>query len=236
MTSMKISRRLALLTFCILLSSSSSFNEAGGKEKWARNLPTERDYRSSLLKIMKSYSTNGKHRYYWPRGSGWKGTTCDLVYQGVTIAKGDPKGRCFCCGLTFEVFFRAYEACLKKNKKDFKIGDLDATAVRRLLSKWFGKKGDRRLLQDAITQNGLGRAINKPEKARAGDFVQFWRHSKSGHSVVFVSWERDRGGKITGIRYWSTQKSTRGIGQRTEKIGPKGVKRDEIYIARVGKS
>jgi hypothetical protein len=222
---------LAAVTFCGLQHSHA-------KEKWAKNLPTEKAFRKSLLKIMKSYPTNGKHQYYWPRGGGkgWKGTTCDLVYRGETIAKGDENGRCFCCGLTFEVFFRAYEECLKTKKKEFQIGDLNPKGVKKLISAWFGSKSNRFCSGTAIPNFNLGRAIPKLKNAKSGDFVQFWRHSGSGHSVVFVGWVKDKQGKITGLRYWSTQKSTKGIGQRTEHIGAKGIKRDEIYIARVGRS
>jgi hypothetical protein len=38
------------------------------------------------------------------------------------------------------------------------------------------------------------------------------------------------------MRYWSTQRSTRGIGYRVEHFGgKKGIKRDECWIARVGR-
>ncbi|MDF1665258.1 MAG: hypothetical protein P1V97_26080 [Planctomycetota bacterium] len=231
----KILTRL-ICSLCLAVSGLSlAPNTADAKDKLVKDLPSEKDFRKALLKVMKSYPADGTHRYYWPRGGKWKGNIADLVYKGKVIAKGDEKGRAFCCGLTFEVFFLAYEKCMKAKKKDFQIGDLDEKGVLKLISAWFGSDGNRRCSQNAIIKYGLGRVITNLKDARPGDFVQFWRHSKSGHSVVFVGWEKDKQGKIVGIRYWSTQKSTKGIGQRMEKIGPKGVKLDEIYIARVGK-
>ena len=75
------------------------------------------------------------------------------------------------------------------------------------------------------------------DEAEAGDFVQLWRHSGSGHSCIFRAWVRDDDDEIVGLRYWSTQSSTDGIGERVERFGTAGsaVKRDELYIVRVGR-
>ena len=78
---------------------------------------------------------------------------------------------------------------------------------------------------------GLGQSITDLEDARAGDFVQLWRHDGGGHSAVFINWVR-RKGEIVGLTYWSPQSATRGIGYHTEWIGPEGVKREEIYVGR----
>ena len=57
------------------------------------------------------------------------------------------------------------------------------------------------------------------EEVRPGDFLQFWRNSGSGHSSVFIDWERDATGTIEGVWYWSTQGSTDGIGYNLEYFG-----------------
>jgi hypothetical protein len=77
--------------------------------------------------------------------------------------------------------------------------------------------------------------ITKLADARAGDFVQIWRHRGTGHSVIFIDWVR-KGGRIQGLRYWSTQKSTQGIGYRTELFGSEGkaLRRDMFYLCRAG--
>ena len=67
--------------------------------------------------------------------------------------------------------------------------------------------------------------------------MQFWRHNGSGHCAVFLRWERDAAGAISGLHYWSTQKSTNGIGERTESFGSDGhsVIRAETYVVRPGR-
>ena len=81
----------------------------------------------------------------------------------------------------------------------------------------------------------VGLASSDWESARAGDFVQLWRRSGSGHSVVFLSWVR-KGGKIVGLRYWSTQPSTNGIGVSAEYFdrGRAPLDRKRFYLCRVG--
>lgn len=199
-------------------------------------LPPADEFRAAVLAIVKTYPTDGTHAYWWPKGSSWAGTTRDLVYEGSKVADGDPQGRCYCCGLTFEVFFRAWEKWCAGKKKPFRIADLSADDLVKMRGLWYGTDGDRRLIQNAVVRYEVGTAVEKLEDARPGDFVQLWRHSGTGHSVVFLGWTRDGGGKIDGIRYWSTQKSTDGIGEREEKFGgEKGVDPAQVYPARVGR-
>lgn len=191
----------------------------------------------TVLEVMKKYPTDGSYGYYWPRGSDWEGTTQDLVYGGTKICTGDAKKRSYCCGLTFEVFFKAYETWCAAKKKEFRIGDLDADGLTEFRLQWYGaskKNPDRRkLCLEAVVSAKLGRAVEKFEDARAGDFVQLWRHDGSGHSVIFVDWVRS-GAKITGLKYWSTQGSTKGIGVNTESFGEKkGLDRERLHIVRV---
>ncbi len=200
-------------------------------------IPGEKDLAKLVLEVAKAYPTDGTHRYHWPRGSSWTGTTRDLLYDGVRVCDGDPEKRCYCCGLTFEVFFRAWELAAKKAKVAFKIGALDAKGVDGLRRDWFGRDAnDRKTLQRALVEHDLGRAIAL-EEARPGDFVQLWRADKTGHSVVLLDLERDASGKLVALRYWSTQKSTNGVGERVERLdGPRAVLAAETYVARAGKA
>lgn len=200
------------------------------------NLPKAKTFRKYVLKILKTYPTNGKHQYYWPRkAKGYHGTTRNLYYQNTLIAKGDKKGRCYCCGLTFEVFFRAYQLYCAKRKIPFRILNFTPQQVKKLRIKWYGADGNPKCSYNAILSMGLGKAVN-PKKAKPGDFVQFWRKSGSGHSVIFIKWKRNSSGQIIGLTYWSTQKSTKGIGFKTEYFrGKYGILPKKIYIARVGK-
>jgi hypothetical protein len=200
-------------------------------------LPAADDFTKAVLEISKTYPTDGTHKYYWPKKGSWPGTTRDLFYDGEKVCEGDAEKRCFCCGLTFEVFFRAYEKCCQDAKKPFKILDLDAKGVTELRKEWFGPTAeDRHTLEKAITKYNLGKKVDLAQ-ARAGDFCQLWRHSGSGHSVLLLEVEKDSKGKPTALRYWSTQNSTNGVHENTEKFSDEksGVIEAETYVARVGK-
>lgn len=190
-----------------------------------------------VLAVVRTYPRDGTHAYHWPREGAWLGFTRTLTYDGEVLGEGDAKGRCYCCGLTFEVFFRAWERWCREAERPFRIGSLDAAGLRRFVGEWFGSDGNRETLHAALTRHDLGVRIEALEDARAGDFVQLWRHSGSGHSVVFLDWVRNETGRIEGLRYWSTQSKTRGIGEREERFGEDGasVKRDELYVVRVGR-
>lgn len=199
-------------------------------------LPRAEDFARHVLAVMESYPADGTHAYHWPKSGGWKGCTKDLVYgDGEIIAEGDAKGRAYCCGLTFEVFVEAWRAWSVEQGRVFRVGDRDVAGMRKLQTDWFGSAKDISCVHTAIVGGKLGRRIEKLEDARPGDFVQLWRHSGSGHSVIFLGWER-AGDRITGLRYWSTQKSTQGIGTRTEMFGDHGKALDveKLWICRVG--
>ena len=211
---------------------------AGCQEKKAvDDLPDPAAFHTHVLHVMDTYPKDGHHGYHWPKKGDWLGFTRTLRYDGKVLGKGDAEERCHCSGLTFEVFFRAWERFCAEEKRPFRILDLDLDGVRKLVRDWFGATGDRATLHTAITRHRLGWRIAEWDKAKAGDFVQLWRHSGSGHSVIFRGWVREEG-KIVGLRYWSTQSSTRGIGERSERFGTKGstIKRNELWIVRVGKA
>lgn len=186
-----------------------------------------------VLALMASYPLDGSYGYYWPKSGGWEGTTQDLVYAGAKLTTGDPQHRSFCCGLTYEVYVRA----LLRASGGRPVEGITPDVLREARLRFFGdSKQDperRQLVQHALASLGLGRAIKDLRQARAGDFVQFWRHSGSGHQAVFVNWIW-KGDEIVGLTYWSSQSSTHGIGYSSERFGPDGVKADEVYVARAG--
>jgi hypothetical protein len=55
-----------------------------------------------------------------------------------------------------------------------------------------------------------------------------------GHSMIFLGWDRDPTGAIVGIRDWSSQPWTDGIGESWTAIGPAADAFDpgQVYIAR----
>ncbi|GIW72717.1 MAG: hypothetical protein KatS3mg102_2259 [Planctomycetota bacterium] len=218
-----------LLLLALAVSAS-----AGGRAEQPPP-PPERALNPYVLALLQSYPADGTHGYWWPKDGSYDGTTCDLVYQGEVVARGEPGRRTYCCGLTFEVWLRACEAWWRRHRPSaghLRVGDLDAAGLRKLRAEWFCARGGRGGPVDALVPRGLGVRIERLQDARPGDFVQLWRADRSGHSVIFLGWER-QGGEIAGIRYWSTQRATRGIGIHREYFaGPRAVRRDELYIAR----
>jgi hypothetical protein len=190
-----------------------------------------------ILRTLHSYPVDGSFGYHWPKPGSqagekadpWEGTTQTLEYGGRRLTRGDPQNRSYCCGLTFEVY-----VCALRAAAGGEVEGLSGDDLHELRLRFFGdsaKKERRKLAQFGLTSLGLGVAVTDLEQARAGDFVQFWRHSGSGHSVIFVNWVR-RKGEIVGITYWSTQSTTSGIGYNTEPIGASGINREEIYLGR----
>lgn len=238
--SRRSARLLAAVAGGLAVALGSAVGEATPGD--APLVPKPGGLNAHVLAVIKTYPTDGSHGYWWPKGSSWAGTTRDLAYQGATIAHGDGQGRCYCCGLTFEVFFRAWERWCESKRQPFRIGDLDVSGVKRLRRLWYGSDSSvgeenvRRTLQHALVSLGLGEVVPH-DRARRGDFVQLWRSSGSGHSVVFLRWLRNSRRQIVGIRYWSSQPSTDGIGTREESLEGHGggVLLDQTWVARPGR-
>ena len=224
---------LILLSLALTASAEADTKDIS-KDK---RLPEAKAFHRHIQDVMATYPTDGSHAYHWPKTGTWSGNVRTLTYGGKVFLKGDPQGRCYCCGLTFEVFFKAFERWCKANKRPFRILDLKLKDLHALKRAWFGSDGNRKTLLNAIESYHLGKRITKWKDAKRGDFVQFWRHTGSGHSVIFDQWVK-RKGRIVGLTYWSTQGSTKGIGTRSEFFGTKesgkGLKRDEVYNQQIG--
>ncbi len=226
-------------TAALLLALASAAAGCGGPraQEAGDDLPRSGTLNARVLEVLAEYPTDGRHRYHWPRGDPWRGTTRTLTYAGEVLCAGDPEGRCYCSGLTFEVFLEAWLRWARAAGRPERVAGLSLAGLRAFQSRWYGDDGDRRTLRTALVEAGLGHDVTPWSAAEPGDFVQLWRHDGSGHCAVFLAWERDAAGGLTGLRYWSTQKSTDGIGSRTERFGPDGrsVKRDELHLVRVGR-
>ena len=194
-----------------------------------------------VLHVIQAYPTDGSYPYHCDFKEKeydiYNGVTQDLWYQGRIVAKAYPDGsRCsYCCGLTFEIFVRAMK--LRNEQKGLPIDSfngMDFYDLFNLLQLWY-IEGEDDSPQRGIVSYGLGPAIDDWEKARAGDFCDFSRNSRSGHSVVFIEWTRDPAGKITGMKYFSSQGRT-GPGFATEFFSDSDGKllRDSVHLARVG--
>lgn len=223
-----------LIAGVLLFCSRESYSDTAEKPT-SETLP----FNSLVVRILAEYPTDGTHGYWWPKaGEGnYDGCTRDMELQGRRVMRGEEKKRGYCCGLTLEVFLRAYKEWLKDH------GGEEASVLTP--AKW----GEFQRLWFVLAKNGpgpsaaaeafgLGKTIPRAE-ARSGDFVQIWRTPNkkgnvSGHSVIFLDWVRDPEGKPTGFRYWSTQPGTKGIGEVTEYYGPDGGMADEYtYFCRI---
>lgn len=197
--------------------------------------PQSSDYNAVVLDILAGYPTDGTHDYYWPDdGDGWYGTTRDVRYRGQLVAEGDPEGRCYCVGLTWEVMMRAFDEVDASTGGDGTLNGLSVGELSEFRVDWFVRElyGDG--VVTALENYGVGEQVTSWDDVQAGDFVQFWRNSGSGHSVIFVDWETDSGGDIDGFRYWSTQSGTDGIGYNSEYFGTSGssVDASTFFVAR----
>jgi hypothetical protein len=118
------------------------------------------------------------------------------------------------------------------------MADKRPDELRAFQKQWYGATEESREIQCAmaVEKLGIGKRID-PDKARPGDFLQFWRTNKSGHSVVFVDWVEQDGRRV-GFKYRSSQGSTKGIGDRVEYFaeaeGKQGlVDRERMYFCRL---
>ena len=195
--------------------------------------PDTSSFNDVVTKYLETYPTDGTDGYYWPSGSDWDGTTRDIWYQDVLVAEGDPQGRCYCVGLTWEVFMRAWAEVDQSTGGDGTINGMSVDDLYSFRTDWFVREVDGPGPSVAMENYGIGEEITDVSKLEPGDFVQFWRHSGSGHNVIFIDWVKD-GGSIVGIQYWSTQSSTDGISYNEEYFGSSGSSIDPnlLYAAR----
>ncbi|MCA9240833.1 MAG: hypothetical protein KDA37_11565 [Planctomycetales bacterium] len=158
---------------------------------------------AEVLEVARSFPDGGGYDDSW-KGSG---SPEEVRHQGeVILAKAE---RSYCCGYTFAVAMRVLgERGLLEGKS--------VDQVRRFQKLWYGSTDkDREVLCAYAAQElGVGREVPL-EKARPGDFVQLWRASGSGHSVVLVDWVREDG-RVVGMKYRSSQGSTGGIADKVE--------------------
>jgi hypothetical protein len=181
----------------------------------------------SAVDVARSFPDGGG--YKWEGGSG---APCAIEFDGATILAAQNEGT-YCSGFTFAVVMRtAMERGLLAGKT--------ADQVRRFQKQWYGstKEAAEKQCALAVEELGVGREVKRIEDAEPGDFVQLWRTTKSGHSVVLLELVRDDAGRAIGLRYRSSQTSTDGIGDRTEYFAgvPERngkVDRGRVYVARL---
>ncbi len=198
-----------------------------------------------VLKVISGYPLDGSYHYHcsWnPREYDiYNGVTEDLWYKSMIVAKAYPDGsRCsYCCGFTFEVFVRAMK--LRNVQAGLDQDDFNGMTFNDLfnaLQLWYIEgTGDSE--SRAITSYGLGSAITNFEDARPGDFLSYSTTPSGGHSVIFLGWLRDDDNKIVGLKYFSSNLSSDGVGYGQTHFSDStknhhGVLRDSVKIGHVG--
>jgi hypothetical protein len=191
-----------------------------------------------VLKVISGYPLDGSYQYH----CSWKpweydiynGVTQDQWYRGMVVAKAYPDGsRCsYCCGFTFEVFIRAMK--LRNIQSGLDPDDFNGMTFNDLfnmLQLWYIEgKGD-------SEQRGI--VVTNFDDAQRGDFLSYSTTPAGGHSVIFLGWLRDDQNKITGLKYFSSNLSSNGVGfgqahfSDWNKNGH-GVLRNSIIIGHVG--
>jgi hypothetical protein len=156
-----------------------------------------------------------------PRDPHHDGVSRDLFHAGERVAVAAADGATYCCGVTVEAFLDAWSAA-----SEVPLG-MDADEVRALIAEWFCPTMGHPGVVSALVRRGLGVPVPW-RRARAGDFVQFWRSTDlakpSGHSAVVLEVEGDR------LVYLSSQPATSGVGEHTEIVGPSW----EVHVVRAG--
>lgn len=174
-----------------------------------------------VLEVVEFYPEGGG--YTWDKNSPDDGVTQDLYYLEKQVA--ETRGTTYCCGLTFEIYLRACELYARKNNGIYTLQGVDKNIILDIKRDWYvATPGFRGGPVDALGSRGL--AIMVPiQQAQAGDFIQFWRRGRTGHSAIVLDVTQE------GVEYFSTQPSTDGIGRRTEYFtGSNPI--DETYVAR----
>ncbi len=170
------------------------------------------DLNAKVIEVANSKSGGG---YYWPDPApeGYHGAPETFKWQGSTIL-GASEGRSHCCGFTCWV-------ALEVAKANGLLEGKTVKQVRSFKGLWFGSSTNHEMPARALPALGIG--VKVPfQDAQPGDFMQLWRTDDSGHSVIFLDWVRDAAGTITAVKYRGSNKTTKGVGDHTEKLKSAG--------------
>ena len=192
--------------------------------------PTDSDWNGHITDILATYPTDGTYQYYWPSSGDWAGNPHDIYYLSDLFAEGDVERRSYCVGLTLEVFMRAFDEIDLQSGGDGSINGIGFDELYSFRTDWYVRELYGAGIVDAMENYGIGERGTDWDDVQAGDIVQFWRHSGSGHNVIFVDWVTDSSGNRTGFEYWGTQGSTDGIGYTSESFGSSGSSVDPNFF------
>lgn len=183
-------------------------------------IPDLSDFNALALALIETYPQDGTYTYDWPESGSWSGSTRDLWYQGGLVADDGGRSSCYCSGITWELFFRAWQEWDRATGGDGEdLYGMSYAEVMEMRLDWYvrelGGSGPSLALENA----GLGEEIESFRDWRGGDFIQIWRRSGSGHTVVFIDWIEDNEGNKLGFEYVSCQGTSDGFGHNDEFFG-----------------
>jgi len=191
---------------------------------------------SSIIETIREYPTDGTHvQIHGKEVNTSMGTTKDLYYMGKCQIKGDPKKRCHCIGLIFEVYLSSCEKYAKDKygKSLYMLPGVNNDNFSQFRSEFYGVNGNKKTFVDALSFRKIGKEIFDLNDAQPGDMIQFWRHNGTGHAAVFLSADKDNMGCFQKLRFWSVHASG-GISEKEENIGDykNAIDIKRIYIIR----
>lgn len=162
------------------------------------------DFNGMVLSLVDTYPTDSSIDYYWPSTGGWPGNTRNLFYQGDLVAEDRGFSSCYCVGLTWEIYYRAWqEYDLSTGGTGDDLNGLAYADVLEMRTDWYVRELDGPGASVAFEATGLGITVDSFDDWRPGDFIQFWRRSGSGHNVIFMGWITDDAGNRIGMDYFS---------------------------------
>jgi len=160
------------------------------------------------------------------RGGGYKwkgdGVARDIAYAGQTVLHANPEGT-YCCGATLEAFLDGYcqlhHGCDASEAEGQWFQDWPLDRFAALQKGWYGTEDAptnelippdvrptirEKQVYHMLPWTGLAVPVGSYRALRRGDFLEFWRTSGSGHSVIFWGRDRDTDGRER-LWYWSSQ-------------------------------
>lgn len=160
-------------------------------------------------------------------GYNWHGFNYRRFFQTVDKYKTDETIECLesmCTSATFltwvgivkrlhdqgKIDDDQYEDMTKPGHRAYRILNGNAEPNELVEAYGVGQGSIQYIAEGEVGNDGV------PKK---GDFVQIWRNSGSGHSVIFKGFiDSDEDGKPDLLCYWSSQPSTNGYANNCEKI------------------
>lgn len=180
----------------------------------------ESAFNQRVLDLIDTYPDDGTYTYYWPSGTSWSGSTQDIYYQGARVADDGGFSSCYCSGITWELYLETWRGIAAEQGLSFDdLNGLDDGELMTMRADWYVRELDGPGPDVALSARGLGARVESLDALRPGDLVQFWRTSGSGHTVVFMGFEEDDLGNLTGLSYVSCQGASDGFGVNTESFG-----------------